>query len=141
MKILLSTLILIVLLAFTKSKNEQVSFVKFKINSDSISSKKDSLVVIDFGEKFNNLDSLLKQKVFIVIRNYTCEFELESNAFIGFQRAKKIYDLLEKKCKIPRNKIHYVDLKGLEAIQIGGEKKCEHMKESKKVGVILEFHR
>lgn len=131
--------IIMFLQAFSFLKTEPQSIIKFKIYTDTICSKTDYERVVLFGKNFIKNDSIIKNS-YIEIRNYTCDFELKNNPLIGFKRAKKIYDILEKESNVPRAKIHYIDLPSREGLQINGKIDCENMLKSKSVGVKLEIH-
>ena len=135
-KIILASLLFI---NFNIKKTELKNIIVFKMHSDSIKSKDYIKEVISFGNEFKTLFKDDNSK-YIELRNYTCKFELDKNALIGFQRAKKICDILEKECLIPRTKVHYIDVASRDLAEVMGKETCESMFKTKRVGIKLEVH-
>jgi hypothetical protein len=123
---------------FNRSKDEIQYFIKFKTYSDSIKTKSDFDEVVLFGKKFKNI-SLEHSDSYIQIRNYTYSFELNENPLIGFQRSKKIYDILERECLIPRSKIHYLDLPARD-LALNFVETNDSLLKKRSVGIKLELH-
>lgn len=132
-------LISVMFFSFNIKKTEIYSLIVFEVNTDSIKSKAEINELLEFGNGFKSLTKEDNTK-YIELRNYTCNFELEKNPLIGFQRAKRIYDILEKECQISRTKIHYIDITNRELIQAMGNKTCDNMSKTKNVGIKLEIH-
>ena len=121
-------------------KNESQNIIKFKLYTDTLVSGNsvDEIVAIGNGfKKLLEIDPINKR---LELRNYTCGFELDKNPMIGFQRAKVIYDILEKKCKVPRKKIHYIDIESRDLVMLASKTICESMYKIKSVGIIIEIH-
>jgi hypothetical protein len=135
LKMILAALLFI---NFNIKKTEIQNLIVFKLHSDSIT-KEANREIIAFGNEFKTIFKDDDSK-YIELRNYTCNFELNKNALIGFKRAKKIYDILENECLIPRSKVHYIDISNRDLLGVMGKEQCESMMKTKRVGIKLEVH-
>ncbi len=124
-------LMIIFLLVNLKSySHDPVFIITFKKGTDIVDdSTKKKIIALGKSYNFFSNDSLSNDHYYqIDLWNFTCSDELDKDPMIGFKRAKKVIDILEKECGINRKNIRYIDEIARDKTRNAKFQHCEAMK-------------